>query len=279
LTRHTLVKAGYSMTEPPIHALTQSDFRVGQIFGRAWKIFTANFWKFFIVTAISQLPLRAYFIWASARPGGVPGPLDGTTMRTIIMFLAFVLVMLSQAILVRIAFQTLRGQPAGLHEALQEVVARFAPILGLSLVVWLLIFGMLGMFTLLLPNLVEPFLFAAVFMVVASLLVVRWSLTLPACVIEGLGPVDSLGRSARLTKGHRWKIFGIILLVCTPLPAATAMLGAAMSSLDPALRYLGQLILGVAWITGFSCVLTVIYHDLRVAKEGVDIGQIADVFD
>jgi hypothetical protein len=91
--------------------------------------------------------------------------------------------------------------------------------------------------------------------------------------------VDSLGRSARLTKGHRWKIFGIILLVCTPLPAATAMLGAAMSFLGPALQYLGQFILGVAWIAGFSSVLTVIYHDLRVAKEGVDIGQIASVFD
>jgi hypothetical protein len=267
------------MTEPPIHALTQSDFRVGQIFRRAWKIFAANFWMFFFVTAISQVPVRAYFLWANARPVGGPGPLDGTTMRTIIMFLAFVFVLLSQAILVRIGFQTLRRQPAGLDEALQEAVARFAPILGLSLVVWLLIFGMLGMFTLVLPNLVEPLLFAAVFMVVASVLVVRWSLTLPACVVEGLGPVDSLRRSAELTKGHRWKVFGIILLVCTPLPAATAMLGAAMSSFDPALRYLGQFILGVAWITGFSCVLTVIYHDLRVAKEGVDSGQIADVFD
>jgi hypothetical protein len=122
-------------------------------------------------------------------------------------------------------------------------------------------------------------LFAAVFMIVAGVLVVRWSIALPACVIEGRGPVDSLGRSARLTKGHRWKIFGIILLVCTPLPAATAILAAAMSFLGPALQYLGQFVLGVAWITGFSSVLTLIFHDLRVAKEGVDIGQIADVFD
>jgi hypothetical protein len=52
-----------------------------------------------------------------------------------------------------------------------------------------------------------------------------------------------------------------------------------MSFLGPALQYLGQFILGVAWIAGFSSVLTVIYHDLRVAKEGVDIGQIASVFD
>jgi hypothetical protein len=156
-------------------------------------------------------------------------------------------------------------------------LARLSSILGLSILICLLIFGMLGMFTLL-PN-VDPGLFAMVFMVVASVLFVRWSIALPACVVEGFGALDSLGRSARLTKGHRWKIFGIILLVWIPLPAATAMLGAAMSFLGPAFQYLGQFVLGVIWITGFSSVLTVIYHDLRVAKEGVDSGQIASVFD
>jgi hypothetical protein len=265
------------MTEPPVHATMQSEFRVSQIFSRAWKLFTANFWKFFIVTAISELPVRAYFLWANAGPAGAPGPFAGTTMRTIVMFLAFVLVLLGQAIVVRIAFQTLRGQPAGLREAALENLARLSPILGLSILICLLIFGMLGMFTLL-PN-VEPGLFAMVFMVVASVLFVRWSIALPACVVEGLGPVDSLGRSARLTKGHRWKIFGIILMVWIPLPAATAMIGAAMSFLGPALQHFGQFVLGVAWITGFNSILTVIFHDLRVAKEGVDSGQIASVFD
>ncbi len=261
------------MTEPPVHATTQSEFRVSQIFSRAWMIFSASFWKFFIVTAISELPVRTYFLWANSGTASAPAPFGGT----IIMFLAFVLVGLGQAIVVRIAFQTLRGRPAGLHEAVQEAVARFPPILGLSLVFCLLIFGTLGMFTLL-PN-VEPGLFFVAFSVVASVLFVRWSIALPACVIEGLGPVDSLGRSARLTKGHRWKIFGIVILVWFPLPATTAMLGAAMSFLGPTLQHFGQFVLGVAWITGFNSVLTVIFHDLRVAKEGVDIGQIASVFD
>ena len=262
------------MTVPPVHALTQSEFRISRIFRRAWTLVSTNLWTFFIVTAISELPVRAYLRWGNAA-GEL---LVGTTVRTIIMFLAFVLVLLGQAVLVHIGFRTLRGRPAGLREAVQEASARFSPILGLSLVICLLIFGMLGMIVLW-AHLLGPGLVAIVFMAVAGVLFVRWSIALPACVVEGLGVVDSLGRSARLTKGHRWKIFGIILLVCTPLPAATAMLGAAMSFFGPAFQYLGQFILGVAWITGFSSVLTVIYHDLRVAKEGVDIGQIASVFD
>jgi hypothetical protein len=263
------------MTEPPIHALTQSEFRIRRVFSRAWNLFTANVWIFCIVTVVSELPVRAYFLWASARPIGGPGPLDGSAIRTIIMVLAFVLMLLGQAVLVHIGFQTLRRQPAGLHAAVQEAVARFFPILGLFLAVCLLIFGMIT----LLSSLVEPMLFAMVFMVVVSMLLVRWSLALPACVVEGLGPVDSLGRSARLTKGHRWKIFGIILLVCAPLPAVTAILAAAMSFIGSSFQYLGQFVLGVAWITGFNSVLTVIYHDLRVVNDGLDSGLIASVFD
>jgi hypothetical protein len=40
-----------------------------------------------------------------------------------------------------------------------------------------------------------------------------WMVALPACVVEGLGPIKSLGRSANLTKGHRWKILGIFLVL------------------------------------------------------------------
>ena len=70
-----------------------------------------------------------------------------------------------------------------------------------------------------------------------------------------------------------------MILICAPLPAVTAMLAAAMSSLGPALQYLGRYVLGVAWITGFTSVLTVLYHDLRAAQEGLDSGQIASVFE
>jgi hypothetical protein len=263
------------MTEPPVHELKQSEFRISQIFGRAWNLFTVNFWKFFIVTTISELPVRAYFFWANARPAGEPGRLDGTTTRTVIMFLAFVLVLLGQAVVARIGFQTLRRQPAGLQETVQQALTRFFPIFGFALVVWLLVFGMIS----LLSSLPEPGLVAMVFMVVASVLFVRWSLALPACVVEGLAVVDSLKRSAELTKGHRWKIFGIFVLVSFPLPAATAILAAAMSLLGSVFLSLGQYVLGVAWITGFTSVLIVIYHDLRVANEGLDSGQIASVFD
>jgi len=40
-----------------------------------------------------------------------------------------------------------------------------------------------------------------------------WFVATPACVVERLGPFRSMGRSRQLTKGHRWKIFGTIVLI------------------------------------------------------------------
>jgi hypothetical protein len=229
---------------------------------------------FFIVTVISELPMRAYFRWGNAA-GEL---LVGTTMRTIITFLGLVLVLFGQAVLVHIGFWALRGQAAGLRQAVQDTLVRSAGILSLSLAIGALMFGILGTIVLL-ASFLGPGLLAIVFMVAAGMLIVRWSLALPACVVEGLGLVDSMGRSAKLTRGHRWKIFGIMVLVWAPLPVANAILRAAISFFGPAFQYLGQYVLGVAWITTFTSIMIVIYHDLRAANEGLDSGQIASVFD
>jgi len=37
------------------------------------------------------------------------------------------------------------------------------------------------------------------------------SVSVPACVVELLGPMASMARSVRLTRGCRWKLFGILL--------------------------------------------------------------------
>ena len=38
------------------------------------------------------------------------------------------------------------------------------------------------------------------------MLMVRWFVAVPACVVERIGPSGSMKRSAELTSGHRWKV-------------------------------------------------------------------------
>lgn len=56
------------------------------------------------------------------------------------------------------------------------------------------------------------------FIIPGIIFLCAWYITLPICVIEGLGPLKSLSRSWSLTKGYRLVVFALMavfLLVCS----------------------------------------------------------------
>jgi hypothetical protein len=105
-----------------------------------------------------------------------------------------------------------------------------------------------------------------------------WAVVIPACVVEGLGPIASMGRSADLTKGCRWKVFGVMLLAALLLMVGL-VLQVVLGMLSQAVASIYGWLLLVAWIAYWNCMTIMVYHDLRVAKEGVDTEQIAAIFD
>jgi len=170
--------------------------------------------------------------------------------------------MIAQAMILYIAFQYLRGQPASLSDAAQKGLGRFFPLLGA-----VILFG-LGVWVGLL-----------LFIVPGFMLMARWFVAVPACVVEKLGPVASLTRSAALTKGYRWKIFGMFLLIWLASLIVGGLIGLLVGVLGPFMTLLANFVWTAIWAAYFNSVWVMIYHDLRVAKEGVDVGQIAAVFD
>ena len=103
---------------------------------------------------------------------------------------------------------------------------------------------------------------------------------IPACVVEKLGPIRSMGRSAELTKGHRWKVFGLwIVTIIVALIVQSLLLGLAGLIGGRPLRLLMYFIVTAVWSAFYAILVVVTYHDLRVVKEGVDTDQIAAVFD
>src|SRR5258708_17090641 len=70
-------------------------------------------------------------------------------------------------------------------------------------------------------------MFASMLFIVPGLILyMMWSVATPACVVERLGPFRSMARSRALTKGHRWKIFGLLLLTLIPGVIIGAVIGA-----------------------------------------------------
>ena len=120
------------------------------------------------------------------------------------------------------------------------------------------------------------------------ILAMRWAVAVPACVVENLGPISSLRRSAELTKGHRWKIFGMTVLILVFFIIAIVIIGTlAGTGVVVVPQGVGRGLLAAILfviISGivtayFNVVAAMVYHDLRTVKEGVNTEEIAAVFD
>jgi hypothetical protein len=283
------------MTDASLAAgrFVEGDFRVGHVLSRTWSVFSRNFLRFTIVTAVANLP-NVLLQQTSSAANPVPNP--GLAVLSFLLMIA--LYLLSQAILLYAAFQVMNGKPARLAESVRVGLRRFFPVLGLAitaivLVVAYLVGAIAALAALgnsrLPPGLVVLAGFASLFPAVT--LYLTWFVAAQACVVERLGPFRSLGRSRALTKGHRLKIFALTLLILLPtavigglIVAASIALGtgAALGLSVGLASTLGRIISlawNAIWIAFYSVLGVVTYHDLRVAKEGVGTEQIAAVFE
>jgi hypothetical protein len=251
----------------PRATFAESNFRAGRVFGRTFSVLSRNLLPFCIVTAIASLPNFLFFTLREVGAGPVkfmaadPGTAAATLFLSVVM--ALVLSALSQAIILYAAFEDMRGRPVNLLESTKIGLRRFFPVFGVALA------------TTFLASLAGLALVIPAFIVFTMLLVAP-----PACVVERLGPIKSMGRSARLTKGHRWKLFGLWLVtIIGGAVVQGALVGTAAKLGGRPLELLIQLVVGAVWGAFYAILVVVAYHDLRVAKEGVDTDQIAAVFD
>lgn len=128
-----------------------------------------------------------------------------------------------------------------------------------------------------------------VFMVFVPLLIigicamivwVRYALAIACCVVEDLGVVKSLKRSAALSKGSRFRIFLIyivFLILAVVVGAALGALAGAAGPLIPniparlILIYLAGFVSGVLTGPLATIGIALVYYDERVRKEAFDL--------
>lgn len=158
-------------------------------------------------------------------------------------------------------FQSLRGNKPAVGDCLSRGFARLMPIIGVSLVYGICVgFGML--------LLVVP----------GVMIACAWYVCVPVTTVEKVGVGDSLNRSGTLTKGYRWSIFGMFLLVILLGLAVTMLLAGVFAALG---AVVGAILSGVVlvFIALYSGTLSAVcYHDLRVVKEGVSTEDLVKVF-
>lgn len=113
-----------------------------------------------------------------------------------------------------------------------------------------------------------------------------WSLVVPVTVLEGTGLRASMRRSKYLTKGRRWRILGVYILIGILVAVVSWIIQAPLflftglqvfrdpsklSVTTQALSLVGGFV-STSLVGGLATIaLTLIYYDQRVRKEGFDL--------
>lgn len=240
------------------HAPFANEFRIGQVITTSLEVFSRHIAIFTLIAGVVVLPVVLAVVLTA---GGAPDAVGIGVLIGVVLYLF--LTPLATAVILYGAFQAMRGHPVRLGDSVSNGLARFLPLVGVMIVQGL---GILAA--------------SLLFFIPGVIVAVMWYVAVPICVVEKIGPIDSLSRSQHLTKGVRWKVFGLLLfayvigiLVESVLPVVGSLLAG----------YWGQFVLQLisqGLSLAFSSVLIVVaYYNLRVAKEGMDIEAIASVFD
>ncbi|MFP5362193.1 MAG: glycerophosphoryl diester phosphodiesterase membrane domain-containing protein [Thermoleophilia bacterium] len=117
-------------------------------------------------------------------------------------------------------------------------------------------------------------------------LYVAWAFATPALLVEGLRGRKALGRSFALVKGRWWRTCGVLVVgfllaaIVSTVVQAVFVVGILVGEDNDALVLVLSAIAGIVGLavsTPFqAALLTVLYFDLRVRKEGFDLELLAD---
>ena len=245
-------------------AIEIRSFSIGDVLGRSLSVWNRNMapvWICFLLLLPAQL--MEHLAGRSLAPQGLNPSLTDLMTAIGVIVASSVFSLAASAAIAYGTLQQLANRRAGVGECLGRSLSLIFPLFGTSIVVGLAI--ILGLAALIVPGVI---------------LAVMWWLVIPVVVMERPGVFAALGRSAELTKGHRWSVFGVLILVLIIVFAFAFVmhLVMALSGSPTVPPYISFMIDSLGTVL-FATASAVAYHDLRVEKEGADANQVAAVFD
>lgn len=182
---------------------------------------------------------------------------------------------LAQAAMIYLEVNALGGRTVGFSEALAKGMGFWWPVLLISFCIGAL--GSLGLLLLVVPGI---------------LMLLRWSVAIPARIIENSQGLTAMARSVELTQGHRWKIFVLFLVIAIilflieglfavifihPFAAGFAQVGA--TPIVPVFSLVIGPLLNLVLLPFITSLISSLYYELRMARDGMGTETLAAVFE
>jgi hypothetical protein len=228
-------------------------FRIGAVFSRSFSMLSQNALPFTLLIAIGYAP-------SFAVDAVIP---DSDDLWAFVWVLLSALpYMVASAFVMYGVIQQLRGQRASIKACVAAGLQRFAPLLASSFVA--LVCMMVGFMVLLIPGIL--------------VMLMLW-MTVPVAVSERLGAVATLERSRELTRGHKVRLLGIAIVIWSLMLGLGLLGNAVEEAVGGAAGFLAPLVADVFTGVVGAVITAVIYHDLRVLKDGFGVDDLVRVFE
>jgi hypothetical protein len=279
--------------------------RIGEILDGAVRLYRHNFVPFLLMTAAVYLPFYAlvYLLAGSVSPPADLPEIVGLAGGLSSLLFFFTAYPLGSGMLAYAASESVLGRSPRVRDALRRMLRHAGTLLAVVFLLMLALTAVIGTAVLLLvvpmaagalvpgalPGAVAVAVLAAVAALAAILLLyVRWQLFPQAVVVEGVGAVAALRRSWRLTAGFAWKAWFALLLLTilialvqfgTVTVGALALRLVATAAMTDDVAGAGQMLyalVGVMLEPVRMAGMTLLYYDLRVRKEGLDLQILAE---
>jgi hypothetical protein len=294
-------------------AASLPQFRLSTVISGSFSVLGRNLLTFFVVTILCVIPL---VVVGAAITGLLSmtfsrlGDSSGGAAVAIVILLVFALVftyLLIQSAISFGTFQAVRGEKARIGACIARAFAVFPRVFGATFVM-VVVMGLIGFVFMFLASIFLGSTFlggtftgqpsfnqgvggvvGAAAMVLLALvpiifLAIAWWVVVPAIVVEHAGPIGALGRSYRLVAGHRWGVFGLLVLLFVANMAVSQVvqigLGVASSSMVAiSILFILNILVSI-FLMALSAVMAAVgYYHLRAEKEGFGAGDLARIFD
>ncbi|AZO08399.1 MULTISPECIES: hypothetical protein [unclassified Mesorhizobium] len=249
-------------------------FEIGRVFNSTFGVITRNLGLCIgLALLFSGLPTFLFQLWNEAHVANLasgdpnlalndPNVVIRDSLFTLVFVLVYFLMSLMlQSALVRATIEDLNGKKPEFGDSVQIALRCLLPTIGIGILVAL--GAGLASLALLVPGII---------------LWLGWCVSVPVLVQERLGVFGSMSRSRALTKGNRWSLFGLFVIITILAIVIQAVLGTVVYLFGGIIGTVLSAVVSAVMSTIMSTATAVTYVELRQVKEGTSIDELAEIF-
>ena len=259
----------------------------GQIIGKGINIYLDNFISIFTISLFGNF--IPYILVLAVNSGVSATGVYSTSAAFLSTAITIIASVLATALIIGFTIELVASRylqkRIDFRQTIKSVLPLVLPVLGVSVLTALAVFG--GALLFIVPlSFLGSLAFVGIIagFIAAIIIYLRFSVASQVLVVERKKVIESLKRSVFLTKGYKWQLFGLFIIVniMVYIIQIVAMLifGAILLPLLQSELLLGiiEFIVQAATAPVMACVLVLAYFNTRISLEGFAMEHLVEYF-